>query len=610
MNRQENPAIDRGSQGTSNSAGASSPSTLYEAGLEHMQAGRLLDAQGCCRDALTLDANHADALHLMGLLCFRAQQYDHAVEWMSRAIRQNAKPEYLSNLGTTLACQGRHEEALNTFDRAIQLRPDDGELWMNLGKALLDLNRQADALLAFQHVLKLSPRHWDAANRAGLLLHGLDRVEEALSCFDLCDQIRPNEVPTLYTRGRMLMELARFEEALVVNERALALDPTVPDVCDSIGVIFQRQNQFEEALRWFDRALQLQPNFIPALMDKATLLGEVRRFDESFELYALLKTIDSQNADAEWNLSLARLLTGNFEAGWAGREARWRIPSLPNPPLKVSQPRWYGDAPIEGKTILVWPDEGLGDTIQFVRYVPMLAELGARVVLLVQGEVVPLLSALPGISQCVSSSAPSRLAFDLHCPLGSLPLAFGTRLETIPTQTTYLPLPSDARRSIWEDRLGPRTKLRVGLVWSGNPKHRNDHNRSISLGTFSSVLDTDVLFVSLQKDPRPDDKAILAERSDILDHTEYLTDFVETAALISCLDLVITVDTSVAHLSGALGCPTWVLLPYTPDWRWLLDRDDSPWYPSMRLFRQSKTRDYGEVLERVRGELLRLIAAG
>jgi hypothetical protein len=197
----------------------------------------------------------------------------------------------------------------------------------------------------------------------------------------------------------------------------------------------------------------------------------------------------------------------------------------------------------------------------------------------------------------------------MHCPICSLPLAFGTRLDTIPSPTSYLPSPAKSRVQAWEDRLGPHARLRVGLVWSGSLTHTNDHNRSVPLSTFSRILDGDATFVSLQKDPRPNDTAVLRERSEIIDLTAELTDFTETAALISCLDLVISVDTSVAPLAGALGCPTWVLLPFTPDWRWLLDRDDSPWYPSMRLFRQTETRDYAMVLDRVRSELRALTSA-
>jgi ADP-heptose:LPS heptosyltransferase len=216
---------------------------------------------------------------------------------------------------------------------------------------------------------------------------------------------------------------------------------------------------------------------------------------------------------------------------------------------------------------------------------------------------------MSGASQCLPLSAGVPADFDMHCPIGSLPLAFGTRLDTIPSEVSYLPPPAEAKVRAWENRLGPHDRLRVGLVWSGNPAHRNDHNRSLPLQTLSRIFDADATFVSLQKDPKADDKAFLQERTDIVDLTEHLTDFSETAALVSCLDLVITVDTSVAHLAAALGRPTWILLPYVPDYRWLLDRDDSPWYPTVRLFRQTETCDYASVLDRVRTALQTLISA-
>jgi hypothetical protein len=313
----------------------------------------------------------------------------------------------------------------------------------------------------------------------------------------------------------------------------------------------------------------------------------MHRFEEALAIYDGLKAADPNDALADLGRAHLQLLAGNFEAGWAGREARWKLPSgYP----KLAQPMWLGHEPLEGKTILIGADEGFGDTIQFARYVPMLAARGANVVFVVQDQLHPLLSDLPGVSQCIPMTANHLPAFDMHCPTMSLPLAFGTRLDSIPAPISYL-RPAEARVCAWENRIGPHDKLRVGLVWSGNPRHRNDHNRSLSLGALTRILDVDATFFSLQKEPRPADKAILAERNDILDFTVDLADFSETAALISCLDLVVTVDTSVAHLSAALGRPTWILLPYTPDYRWLLDRDDSPWYPTARLFRQTATRD-------------------
>jgi tetratricopeptide (TPR) repeat protein len=607
MNR-DRRAADRESQTASNGAGTPVADALYQAGLGHMEAGRYLDAQICCQQALAADSNHADALHLMGLLSFQAAQYDHAVEWTARAIRQSPKVEYLSSLGITLRQQGRLEEALKTFDKAVQLKPEDTELWIKLGTVLAELGRPADALLTFQHVLKLNPRHWDAAYRCGFLLHKLERDGEALPYLYLGESVQPDHAAIPQMRAIVLHKLKRFEEALADNRRAHALNPGNADACNNIGASLQPLHRDEEALPWFDKALALQPDHLIAWANKASSLQEFHLFDEASAIYHHMKQIDPACAQADWDLSLLHMLTGNFEAGWAGREARWKIQSINYPAF--SQPMWLGEENIEGKTILVCADEGLGDSIQFARYVPMMAARGARgVVLVVNDPLVPLLSALPGVSQTLSKSAGMFPPFDMHCPMSSLPLAFGTRLETIPSDISYLPAPAESRVRTWEERLGSHTRLRVGLVWSGNANHKNDYNRSTSLRLMSRILDVDATFVSLQKDPRSDDRAALLERTDVIDLTADLADFNETAALISCLDLIITVDTSVAHLAAALGRPTWILVSYTPDYRWLLDRDDSPWYPTVRLFRQSKTRDYGEVLDRVRGELLTLISA-
>jgi len=575
-----------------------------------MQAGRHLDAQLCCRQALALEPNHADTLHLMGLLSFHAKQYDHALEWISRAIGQEPKTDYLTSLGTALANLGRYEEALKAFDKAVQLKPLDADLWRNLGNVLVDVERPADAILSFQHVLKLDPRHRDAASKAGRLLYEQERFEEALACFNLCDELQPNDFQTLHWRALALHKLKRPEEALADNKRALALDPANADTLCNIGNVLRTLGRNEEALSWFDRSLELAPNSRAILTNKAIALVDLRRFDEAFAAYHRAIAIEPGHAVPVWNLALLQMLTGNFEAGWAGREARWRIPELSVHYPKFSQPMWLGKEPIHGKTILINIDEGLGDTIQFARYVPMVAELGARVILAVQDALCPLLSGLKGVSLCLPLSTSERPAFDMYCPVSSLPLAFGTRLETIPSQTPYLPEPAQTLVQAWEDRLRARDRLRVGLAWSGNPRHDNDHNRSIPLRLMARILDVDASFISLQKDLRPDDSAALIEHPEIIDLTAQLTDFAETAALISCLDLVITVDTSIAHLAGALGHPTWILLPYTPDYRWLLDRDDSPWYPAVRLFRQSETREYASVLDRVRTELLAMISAG
>ncbi|MEI9924534.1 MAG: tetratricopeptide repeat protein [Bradyrhizobium sp.] len=472
----------------------------------------------CCERALALDAGHADTLQLMGLLSLQAKQYDAAIEWIGRANQADPKTDYLASLGTALQQQGLHEEALKAFDKAVLIRPDDAELWTQLANAFVLAQRPDAAILNYQQALKLNPRYWYAVyNYAVLLLQSM-RFEEALANFNLCDELQPNHAATLNHRGKTLHNLSRYREALSESRRAHTLDPANADICTDIGKCLQKLGRHAEALQWFDRALNLQPNFVTALTDKAFTLGEMQRFDEALILYRFVKGIDPENALADFNIGLLQQLNGNLEAGWRGYEARWKLSflsSTANYP-KLPQPLWRGED-IAGKTILVCADEGQGDTIQFVRYVPMLTALGARVILLAQGSLYPLLLGLPGISQCLRNLDGGLPAFDVHCPITSLPLAFRTTLGTIPA--SYLPTPAGDRRQVWEDRLGPHGRLRVGLVWSGNPKHRNDHNRSIPLRALTQILDIDVTFVSLQKDPRTDDKAALLARSDIVDLT-------------------------------------------------------------------------------------------
>jgi tetratricopeptide (TPR) repeat protein len=382
MNCQERRAAGRKSQARE----SASPAALYEAGLRHLRAEQYLDAQICCQQALATDSNHADSLNLMGMLSLQAKQYDHAVEWVARALRQDPKPEYLVTLGSALQNQGRLEEALKAFDKAVQLKPDVAELWKNLGNVLVALERPAEALLSFQHILTLNPRHWEAANKSALLLHQLGRLEEAVKHFDLCDQLRPDHVLTLRARTRSLRDLNRLEEALQDIQRARALDPGDADACNSLGDILARwPDRQEEALQWFDRALELQPDLIQALTNKAVVFGQRHRFEEAIAIYHRLQSLDPDNAEVEMGLGHLHLLLGNFESGWAGHEARRKIRSFSAPYPEFSQPLWLGEEAIDGKTILVHVDEGFGDTIQFARYVSMLAARGAHVILVVDG---------------------------------------------------------------------------------------------------------------------------------------------------------------------------------------------------------------------------------
>jgi tetratricopeptide (TPR) repeat protein len=582
-------------------AGANDLAAVCAAVIGEMRAGRLLEAQLRCRRALEANPEEPELLHLMALIYLNAAEFDHVVEWVSRAIRTDPKPSYLTTLGTALQRSGRLEDASKAFDKAIQFKPDDAALWTKLGVVLEELKRPSEAVLCFQHALKLDPLHLEAACGSAVLLHQLGRLEEALTQCDLCERLRPRHALTSTLRSLVLRGLKKHEEYLAEARRAHTLDPTNAEMCRNVGDALLLLGRFEEALEWFDRSLELNPPLAPALENKATVLRRMHRFDELFAIYDHIRSIDPDNAKVEFSLANDHLMLGNFEAGWRGREARWRIPGFPVFFPDSPVPVWLGEESIAGKTILIYSDEGLGDAILFARYLPMLAARGARVVLVVQEALHSLLSSLPGLSHCLAMSAAALPPVDFRCPIMSLPFAFRTKLEAVPPPIRLPPQPG--RVSVWEERLGPRDRLRVGLTWSGSLTHPNDQNRSIPLQLLTRILDVNATFVSLQKDPRSDDRAVLLERTEIVDLTAHLTDFSETAALVSCLDLVITVDTSTAHLAATMGCPTWIMLPHTPDYRWLLNRDDSPWYPAVRLFRQTETREYASVIERIRTEL-------
>ena len=581
-------------------------SALYEAGLQHFRAGRILEAQVCCKDALALKPEHADTLHLIGLLSFHSKQYDHAVDWIARALRQTPKPEYLISLGNALQFLGQLDDALKAYEKGVTLKPDDAELWRHMGFVLTKLDRIDEAILVFQHLLKLSPRHREAAHICATLLFDAERFDEAAVYYTRLAEIEPARAETYQLRGLCYQRRSRFEQAIADYERALQLDPGHAATHHNLGLVHLRFGRYDAASNCLDRAIVLDPDRPLFLVSKGLLEIERRQISEAFAAYHRALVIEPDNAYAQWNLSLINMLNGNFDAGWAGREARWKANGAVE--RTFAQPRWHGQEAIAGKTILLHADEGIGDAIQFSRYVPMVAALGAHVILEVQQPVHPLLSKLPGLSRSQPRDYPLP-AFDFHCPLSSLPLAFQTRLDTIPAPVSCLPSIPETLRDELESWLGPHDRFRVGLVWSGNQIHTNDHNRSTTLRVLRPILDLDATFVCLQKDPREQDRITLCECADVMDANEHLTDFLATAALVSCLDLVITVDTSVAHLAGTLGCPVWIMLPFTPDYRWLLDRDDSPWYPTARLFRQSAARDYAPVVECMKRELHGLIAA-
>jgi tetratricopeptide (TPR) repeat protein len=469
--------------------------------------------------------------------------------------------------------------------------------------AAYNAGRPTAAAALCHDILRNEPNDVNALHLAGLIAYQSGDAPRAVALIGAALRIHP-EMPQAYnTLAAALLSLKDYAGALHNSERALVLRPAFTEAHNNRGVALSEMGRFADALEAFARARAHNPDYILTHHNEGTALRQIHRHDAALENFARAIVLKPDYAESHWEAALTRLQMGDYTQGWRGYEWRWRTQSLGAAARVFPQPLWLGETPIANKTVLIHGEQGLGDTIQFCRYAKDLADMGARVVLEVQRPLAALLRGLEGTSDVIAQGD-ALPAFDLHCPLMSLPLAFGTTVETIPARDAYVRAPEDKVRA-WRTKLGEKTRPRIGLVWSGNPDHRDDRNRSIPLRDFAAMLPEGLDYISLQTELRADDAAALADLAHI--KRVDITDFGDTAALCALMDIVLTVDTSVAHLAGALGRPVWLLLSFTPDWRWLLEREDSPWYPSAKLYRQTLRGDWRSVFARVRGDLGRLL---
>jgi tetratricopeptide (TPR) repeat protein len=506
---------------------------MLDEALAHHQAGRLGEAERLYRKILELGAEHADSLHLLGMVALQTGRNDAALALIRRAIASNAgDASYHTDLGIALQMQGKLEEAVGCYDRAIELRPD---------RVAAHCNR-------------------------GVALHFLGRLDEAEPSLERAIALRPDLAEAHANLGSLRQKQGRLEEAEACQRRALAIQPQYAEAWSNLGGVLDVLGRAAEALAAFERAVDLRPDFPVARVGRAT----------------------------------QRLLMGDFASGLPEYEQRLLLGTQ----RRFAQPQWRGQ-PLCGARILLHAEQGLGDTIQFLRYVPIVQAAGGEVVLEVQPGLCRLAEQLPEIVAVVSAGgAPAEFAW--RCPLMSLPLVLGTKEESIPAKTPYLFIPREAVEKT-ADLSWPTYGLRIGLAWAGNPAHPKDRFRTIDLSMLKPLLELrGAHFYSLQLGAAAAELA--SAGMGIVDLSSKIEDMADTAALIDRLDLVITADTSVAHLAGALGKPVWVMLPFAPDWRWLLDREDSPWYPTMRLFRQPALGDWGSVVDVVWDALAKKIA--
>jgi tetratricopeptide (TPR) repeat protein len=541
----------------------------------HHTAGRLDDALACYSEALRLHPGLHEACYNAGLIYQSRRQPCQASAFYRRALQ--VKPDLApawNNLGRIHVDAGELEPAADCFLRAISLKPDFAEAHFNLGEVLRTRQKPREAIEAYRMALRLNPTMVGAWNNLGNLLRDGGDLVGAAECFREVVRLRPDLHEGYYNLGSTLKDIGRAPEAAACLCEAIRLQPDHAESWNNLALVHKNEAEWDEAIACFGESIRLK----------------------------------SDLAAAYWNRSFVHLLHGRFREGWQDYEWRFRLPNWRRIyPYRPRQPRWDGTAD-PNLTVLVHDEQGLGDTLQFVRYLPELKRRCGRVILETRRELIPLLRGNIDADEIVARPDDEQtpgMAADRHIPLMSLPHLFGTTADTVPAEVPYI-LPDPRKSSAWAARMDGQG-LKVGLVWAGRPEHQNDRNRSCRLETFLPLARIPgARLYSLQKGPAESQIADSALLDAIVHLGPDLHDFADTAAALSRIDLLVSVDTSVAHLAGAMARPVWVLLPNIPDWRWMLDREDSPWYPTMRLFRQSRCGDWEAVVDKIAAALQEL----
>jgi tetratricopeptide (TPR) repeat protein len=607
---------------------------LIKQAISLHQQGRIVEAEAAYKTILNLDPNEFDALHMLGVINAQRNSFEEAEKLIRRALAVDRKvPPCLQNYGGVLCRLGRFTEAiemytsaiklapnyaplysdrghalsalkrvieaLSDYDRALALKPDLADVWLARGSVLYDLKRNDEALHALNKALALKSDVAEARLIRGNILFTLNRQTEALADFDKALALRPDMASAWLGRGNVFNTLNRNDDALAAYDKALTLNRGFAEAWLGRGHVFRNLGRHDEALTAYDKVLALKPDLPEAWYSRGNVFFDLNRDDEALENFGKAIDLRAENAEALLHKSLVKLSLGDFEEGWALYEWRWKSKFF-TAPVRFSQKPWLGDTDIAGKTVLVHSEQGFGDIVQFYRYLAELKKLDCKIIFETPAPLIPLFAAQKNNVQIITWGA-THPYFDVHCPLMSLPHAFKTTLQTIPASIPYL-FSSPEKLDHWRTKLGKKGKPRVGLAWSGNPRNP-DTRRNIPLELLLPKMSTGIEWHSLQKDIREDDRSSLKSNPAIIDYTASLNDFSDTAALIAELDLVISVDTVVAHLAGAFGKPVWILLPFHPDFRWLRGRTDSPWYPTAHLFRQAHNGDWGDVIDQVSREL-------
>jgi len=614
----------------------SQPDTLNNLGNAYKALNKLELAICYFEQAIAIDPCHADSHYNRGVVLHCLTRWDEALASYDHSITidpDNADVHY--NKGVTLQAISRQEEALASYDRAIvidtdyecayfnrglifrdlkqlnqalanydqalAINPVNGDTYFNRGIVLMELNRLDEALICYQQAISLNPADADACANVSNILTNLNRYDEALLYCDRAIGIDPLHSGAHYNRGIILARLNRYEEACMSYRQALAFMPDFVDAHINLGVTLQELQLPEDALACYDHAIAINTDSESAYFNRAVALQQLNRVDESLDNYQQALARNPTHIDANWGKATLKLLMGDYLEGWQLYEWRWQKNPAIRKARQYPQPLWLGEQSLQGKSLYVYPEQGLGDFIQFSRYVVLAEQLGAIVILEVPSALLSLITTLTQRAVLIEMGQ-AVPEFDYHCPIMSLPLAFKTTLATIPDRVPYLTV-HRSQTVEWLRRLGESAQLKVGLVWSGSKAHKSDHYRSFNAKTLLPLLQLPVEFHCLQKEIREEDAAFIANIPNLKTHYMDINDFADTAALIEIMDVILTVDTSVAHLAGALAKQVWILLPYAPDYRWMLGRNDTPWYSTATLFRQPAIGDWDSVVIEVQSHL-------
>ena len=497
---------------------------------------------------------------------------------------------------------GNLQQAAKSYQQIIDLSPDHFDATHLLAVVNAQVGQHVRSRALFVRALALRPGHAEAHFNKGTMERADGKLLAAVADFSLAIKAAPDHLGALNNRSLVLQDMQRFEEALLDSDRLTGLAPDDPTFQNNRGTLLHTMMRLNEALACFDEAIRLKPDYVEALNNRGNVLKDLHRIDEAMTDYDSAIAINPDFPAAPFNKSISLLLNGDLAAGWPLWEWRWRQPKLTSPVRDFEEPLWIGDTDIAGKTILLHSEQGLGDAVQFARYVPMVTRLGIRVVLEMPESLHPLLATMKGVDQLIGKHE-ALPAFDCHCPLMTLPLAFKTTLETVPASTPYLTVSSSSIEE-WSQRLGTSsTRPRVAMAWRGNPNNTNDNNRSARLEDIAPYLAPEFDWLCLHHDLDKLELQLVKSLPHLSAPLAKATNLEDAAAICALSDVVVSVDTSFAHIAGALGLKSFVMLPFTPDWRWMLNRTDSPWYPRMTLFRQDKTRDWSQVMGNVIGAL-------